>query len=107
MEGCYAARGLVAQRTVGDAGEPIDRQLTRLDVENGDILVLRTCQKLRPEMAAEWQSELQALCRSHGARDVTVVVLDDCSDLTVERPEKPDTRMQHQASPAASQPMQG
>ena len=76
--------------------EAIDRQLTELDVENGCILVLRTRQKLRPEMAAEWQEELKALCRSQGVRDVSVVVLDNCSSLTVERRSVPDTRMQYQ-----------
>ena len=77
--------------------EEIDRQLARLDVESGDILVLRTRCKLQPATAARWQDELLALCRSHGVRDVSVLVLDDCTDLSIERPKHADTRMQHQA----------
>ena len=96
-EGCYAARGLVAHDlALQPVAEAIDRQLTRLDVEGGDILVLRTRHKLRPELAAEWQEELKALCRSQGVRDVSVVVLDNCTSLTVERRSVPDTRMQYQ-----------
>ena len=75
--------------------EDIDRQLARLDVESGDILVLSTRAKLQPATAARWQDELIALCRSQGVRNVTVLVLDDCTDLTVERPAT--TLMQHQA----------
>ena len=75
--------------------EEIDRQLSRLDVESGDILVLRTRQKLQPATASAWQDELLALCRTQGVRDVTILVLDDSSDLTVTRPAT--TLMQNQA----------
>ena len=77
--------------------EEIDRQLSHLDVESGDILVLRTRQKLQAATAEKWQDELLELCRAHGVRDVSVLVLDDCTDLTIERPRHADTRMQHQA----------
>lgn len=77
--------------------EDLDRQLSRLDVENGDILVLRTAKKLSAATAEKWQDELLELCSAHGVRDVSVLVLDDCTDLTIERPQRVDTRMQHQA----------
>ncbi|MCJ2143722.1 hypothetical protein [Methylobacterium sp. E-066] len=77
--------------------EEIDRQLDRLVVRHGDILVLRTRQKLQPATAAKWQDELIGLCKDAGVRDVTVLVLDDCTDLSIERPQRADTRMQHQA----------
>ncbi len=66
--------------------EEIDRQLDRLEVRHGDILVLRTRQKLQPSTAAKWQDELIELCAAAGVRDVTVLVLDDATELTVERP---------------------
>ena len=78
--------------------EEIDRQLSRLDVEQGDILVLRTRQRLQPATAARWQDELINLCREQGIRGISVLVLDDCTDLTVERPKRPDTGMMHQAA---------
>ena len=77
--------------------EEIDRQLSRLDVESGDILILRTREKLQAATAEKWQDELLELCRAHGVRDVSVVVFDNCTDLTIERPQHADTRMQHQA----------
>lgn len=85
----------------------MDRQLSRLDVESGDTLIIRTRSKLQAETAARWQDELQELCRSKGCRDVIVIVLDDCTDLTVERPQQADTRMQHRAPAVAPQSMQG
>lgn len=97
LEGCGAARAIAYEALAAQpVAEAIDRQLTELDVESGCILVLRTRQKLRPEMAAEWQEELKALCRSQGVRDVSVVVLDNCTSLTVERRSVADTRMQYQ-----------
>ena len=66
--------------------EEIDRQLDRLEVRHGDILVMRTRQKLQPATAAKWQDELIGLCAAAGVRDITVVVFDDCTELTVERP---------------------
>ncbi|MBE7201419.1 MAG: hypothetical protein INR70_26950 [Parafilimonas terrae] len=82
--------------------QEIDRQLDRLEVRHGDILVLRTRQKLQPETAAKWQDELIRMCRDIGVRDVTVLVLDNATELTVERPQ---TRLvqQHRDVP---QPMQ-
>jgi hypothetical protein len=82
--------------------EEIDRQLERLEVRHGDILVLRTRQKLQPATAARWQDELIGMCCDAGIRDVTVLVLDNATDLTVERP---NTRLvqQHRDVP---QPMQ-
>lgn len=77
--------------------EDLDRQLSRVDVENGDILVLRTAKKLSTATAEKWQDELLELCAAHGVRDVSIIVLDDCTDLTIERPQRADTRMQHQA----------
>ncbi|MGU3667994.1 hypothetical protein ACLBX9_27725 [Methylobacterium sp. A49B] len=82
--------------------QEIDRQLDRLEVRHGDILVLRTRQKLQPETAAKWQDELIGLCRDAGVTDVTILVLDNATELTVERPQ---TRLvqQHRDVP---QPMQ-
>jgi hypothetical protein len=66
--------------------EQIDRQLDRLEIRHGDILVLRTQQKLQPATATKWQDELIGLCKDAGVRDVTVLVLDNATELTVERP---------------------
>lgn len=83
--------------------EDIARQLDRLEVRHGDILVLRTSQKLQPATAARWQDELIGMCAASGVQDVTVLVLDNATELTVERP---NTRLvqQHRDVP---QPMQG
>ena len=66
--------------------EDLDRQLDRLEVRHGDILVLRTSQKLQPATAARWQDELITMCAAAGVRDVTVLVLDNAAELTIERP---------------------
>ncbi|QGY05500.1 hypothetical protein MMSR116_29115 [Methylobacterium mesophilicum SR1.6/6] len=66
--------------------QEIDRQLDRLEVRHGDILVLRTRQKLQLETAAKWQDDLIRMCRDAGVRDVTVLVLDNATELSVERP---------------------
>lgn len=71
-------------------------QVSRLDIEDGDILTVRTRAKLTAEKAARYQRELLELCRSQGFRHVSVIILDDCSDLTIERPRKAPTGMQHQ-----------
>ncbi|WP_289015719.1 hypothetical protein [uncultured Methylobacterium sp.] len=68
-------------------------QLRRLDVENGDILVLRTPEKPTRETADTWHDQVQQAVREQGLRDVTCIVLDNCTDLSVERP---STAMQHQ-----------
>lgn len=81
----------------------MDRQLDRLEVRHGDILVLRTRQKLQPATAAKWQDELIGLCAAAGVRDVTVLVLDNATELKVERPA---TRLVQQ-NRDAPQAMQG
>lgn len=64
----------------------LDLQVRRLDVENGDILVVQTRQVLTPAQAEKAHEDVAALARRHGVRDVSVVVFDNCADLTVERP---------------------
>jgi hypothetical protein len=66
--------------------DDLDRQLDRLEVRHGDILVLRTSQKLQAATAERWQDELIGMCAAAGVRDVTVVVLDNATELTIERP---------------------
>jgi hypothetical protein len=66
--------------------EVLDRQLDRLEVRHGDILVLRTRRKLPAATVTKWQDDLIRMCRDAGVTDVTVLVLDDCTELTVERP---------------------
>lgn len=94
-----------AVEAVLHAGVYIDRgttdfsaQLARLDIEDGDILTVRTRAKLTAEKATRYQRELLELCRSQGFQHVSVIILDDCSDLTIERPRKAPTGMQHQAA---------
>lgn|GEM_PF-2173828 len=82
--------------------EDLDRQLDRLEVRHGDILVLRTSQKLQPATAARWQDDLIRMCAAAGVQDVTVLVLDNAAELTVERPA---TRLVQQAR-NVPQPMQ-
>ncbi|GJD67258.1 hypothetical protein MMMDOFMJ_0172 [Methylobacterium gnaphalii] len=62
----------------------INLQVSRLDLEDGDIIVVRSRSKLSPETAERYQDQVQALARAHGFRQVSVVVLDDCSDLSIE-----------------------
>lgn len=83
--------------------QEIDRQLDRLEVRHGDILVLRTREKLQAATAEKWQDELIRMCRDAGVRDVTVLVLDNATELTVERPA---TRLVQQRRDVP-QPMQG
>lgn len=66
--------------------EEIDRQLDRLEVRHGDILVLRTSQRLQPATARKWQDDLICMCAAAGVRDVTVLVLDNAAELSIERP---------------------
>ncbi|TXM65737.1 hypothetical protein [Methylobacterium sp. WL120] len=75
----------------------LDLQVKRLDVESGDILVVRTAKKLTRVEADAIDAQVSQLARRHGVRDVSVMVLDNATDLTVERPGPVDTRMQHQA----------
>ena len=75
----------------------LDLQVKRLDVESGDILVVRTAKKLTQAQADAIDAQVSQLARRHGVRDVSVMVLDNATDLTVERPGPVDTRMQHQA----------
>ncbi|MGU3665821.1 hypothetical protein ACLBX9_16705 [Methylobacterium sp. A49B] len=67
--------------------EDLDRQLDRLEVRHGDILVLRTRRKLPAATVARWQDDLIRMCRDSGVTDVTALVLDDCTELTIERPQ--------------------
>lgn len=68
---------------------PLDLQVKRLDVEHGDMLVLTTAKKLTQAQADAAHDLVAQLARRHGVRDVSVLVLDNCSDLTVERRERP------------------
>ncbi|MCJ2021078.1 hypothetical protein MKK84_27260, partial [Methylobacterium sp. E-065] len=83
--------------------DDMERQLDRLEVRHGDILVLRTTQKLQSATAKKWQDDLIRMCAAAGVRDVTVLVLDNAAELTVERPA---TRLVQQ-SRDVPQPMQG
>lgn len=83
--------------------DDMGRQLDRLEVQPGDILVVRTRRKLQPAKATAWQDELIRLCKSSGVTDVTVLILDDATELTVERPA---TRLLQQRRDVP-QPMQG
>lgn len=65
----------------------LDLQVGRLDVENGDILVVRTRQILTTAQADRIHNDVALLARRHGVVGVSVVVFDNCADLTVERPE--------------------
>ena len=79
----------------------LDLQVKRLDVESGDILVVRTAKKLTRTEADAIDAQVSQLARRHGVRDVSVLVLDNATDLTVERPGPVDTRMQQQAPRSA------
>ena len=71
--------------------------LKRLDVEDGDVLVFRTRSKLTPDQAERIADRIDRHAQRHGFHDVRTIVLDDCSDLAIERPARADTRLQHQA----------
>lgn len=119
-EGCYARLAQLRIASVDDAGErvaavrslldrvgcpaplSIEAQVTRLDVEDNDILVLRTAEKLSQEKADAFHDQVLELAQRHGVKGVTVVVLDGCTDLTIERP---STAMAHQRPRAVPQPM--
>ena len=72
-------------------------ELKRLDVEDGDVLVYRTRSKLTPDQAERIADRIDRHAQRHGFHDVRTIVLDDCSDLAIERPARADTRMRHQA----------
>ncbi|MBE7202011.1 MAG: hypothetical protein INR70_29980 [Parafilimonas terrae] len=93
--------GQVAVHPAPSAGD-MALQLHRLDLRHGDILVIRTSEKLQPATAEKWQDELIRLCEASGFRDVTVLVLDNATEITVERPE---TRLVQQRR-EVPQPMQ-
>jgi len=78
---------------VNPLAQEIDRQLNRLEVRHGDILVIRTSEKLQPATAEKWQDELISMCEDAGVRDVTVLILDNATEITVKRP---DTRLVQQ-----------
>ncbi|MCJ2102441.1 hypothetical protein [Methylobacterium sp. E-046] len=82
--------------------QEIDRQLDRLEVRHGDILVIRTSEKLQPATAEKWQDELIRMCSKAGVTDVTVLILDNATEISVARPE---TRLVHQCRDVP-QPMQ-
>ena len=84
-QGCQAPSAAPIAADPGAVGD-LGLQVKRLDVENGDILVVRSKSRLAPVRAAEIHDQVAALASRHGIRDVTVMVLDDCSDLSVERP---------------------
>ena len=92
-----AARAELGLCRVAQAEDDFAPQLARLDLQEGDIVTVRTRSKLDADKAARWQDGLEKLIRAQGWRDVGVLILDDCTDLSVERPTRPDTRMQHQA----------
>ncbi|MBP2494697.1 MULTISPECIES: hypothetical protein [Methylobacterium] len=78
-------------------------QLARLDLQEGDIVTVRTRSKLDADKAKRWQDGLEKLIRAQGWRDVGVLILDDCTDLTVDRP----TTRPAQQRREFPQPMQG
>ena len=109
-ENCTASRAMVCTRAsacrwtpeggAAPAAAPIDIpefELKRLDVEDGDLLVYRTRSKLTPDEAARIADLIDRHAQQHGFHDVRTIVLDDCSDLSIERPAQAATRMQHQA----------
>lgn len=73
------------QPTPSELGS-LDLQVRRLDVESGDILVVRTAKTLTREQADLAHDTVAKLAARHGIRDVSVLVLDACTDLTVQRP---------------------
>lgn len=78
-------------------------QLGRLDLQEGDIVTVRTRSKLDADKAKRWQDGLEKLIRAQGWRDVGVLILDDCTDLTVDR----STTRPAQQRRDFPQPMQG
>ena len=86
--------------------QEIDRQLSRLDLEENDLVVVRTRSKLSVEKSACWQDGLEKLIRAQGWRNIGVLILDDCTDIVVERAARPDTR-QLQQRQDVPQPMLG
>ncbi|MCJ2017769.1 hypothetical protein MKK84_10105, partial [Methylobacterium sp. E-065] len=46
--------------------DDMERQLDRLEVRHGDILVLRTTQKLQSATAKKWQDDLIRMCAAAG-----------------------------------------
>jgi hypothetical protein len=80
-------------------------QLARLDLQEGDIVTVRTRSKLDADKAKRWQDGLEKLIRAQGWRDVGVLILDDCTEIAVDRVARPDTRFAHQRRDVP-QPMQ-
>ncbi len=72
-------------------------ELKRLDVEEGDLLVYRTRSRLTSGQADVVADRIDRHVRQLGFTNVRTIVLDDCSDLSIERPAHARTRMQHQA----------
>ena len=80
-----------------------EAQLARLDLQEGDIVTVRTRSKLDADKANRWQDGLEKLVRAQGWRNVGVLILDDCTDIAVDRPA---TRLVQQRRDVP-QPMQG
>ena len=75
------------------SAEDLEFQVKRLDIEEHDILVLRTAKKLTEDEAHAAADMVEAIAARTGFRYVTPLILDNCSDLSIERP---DTAMAHQ-----------
>lgn len=93
---------LLEAQTAAIRCEAVEVQVRRLDVEDNDILVVRTAEKLSQEKSDAFHDRVLELAQRHGVKGVTVVVLDGCTDLTIERP---STAMAHQRPRAVPQPM--
>ncbi len=76
---------------------PIEGDLKRLDVEEGDILVFRTRSKLTAEQAERIAGRVDAFAARHGFREVRTMVLDGCSDLDVA--DRPRARQETRRTP--------
>lgn len=75
------------------AVEDLELQVKRLDIEEHDVLVLRTPKKLTEDEAHAASEMIEEIAARSGYRYVTALVLDNCSDLSIERP---GTAMAHQ-----------
>ncbi|MFC6772535.1 hypothetical protein [Methylobacterium gregans] len=79
---------LIAPQMIGEGTiADLELQVKRLDIEEHDVLVLRTAKKLTQDEADAAVDMVESIARRSGIRFVTPVVLDACSDLSIERPE--------------------
>lgn len=96
-----ASHALTVLRTIATGEAPagprtvedLELQVKRLDIEEHDILVLRTAKKLTEDEAHAAAEMVEAIAARTGFRNVTPLILDNCSDLSIERPQ---TAMAHQ-----------